>query len=606
MFGFRIFQQGKSTWFPFPAPTLTLGRSVENDLVLDAEGVPDLAFRLVHQGHGITVSAVYPEVKPNINGRAAASLAMHPGDRLEIGPFGLILDQGPAAAAGTEPEGEPEGSANAEGTSRGRRSGIRGLEFQEGLARLCRMVAAERDMKALLEKIMRLLLEAFGGDDAFLFTLDGRGEPRVFVSTGPADASSVFSDTVVREVLRSGRGLTIGNALADPQYAQARSVLDLKLRAILCCPILTAGKPSGLIYLGSRQPAVAFGPGALRELEVYALVAEGLINHVEFIARQSQALAAAAAGGDFAGIIASSPAMKRVLDEVRLVSATNLAVLLQGETGTGKDVVANLIHTRSERRGKPFIVVNCGTMRGDVLASELFGHRKGAFTGAVQDHEGLFVAADGGTLFLDEIGEMELPLQAMLLRVLETGRVRPVGQSAEVQTELRLICATNRNLEEMVAEGTFRQDLFYRINQHLIHLPPLRERGEDIAMLAAHFLERGKALYPQKKIEGFHPDSLVAMGHYAWPGNVRELANSVHKAILFSPPPAVRLSLPESHNHWVGLEEALERFQSDYIAKALERFSGDKAKTAEALGIGKSTLFKYLAQASRPGAGKDQ
>jgi two-component system response regulator GlrR len=247
-------------------------------------------------------------------------------------------------------------------------------------------------------------------------------------------------------------------------------------------------------------------------------------------------------------------------------------------------------------------VVNCSTLRGELLASELFGHKKGAFTGALQDQKGIFQAADGGTLFLDEIGELDLPLQAMLLRTLESGMVRPVGQANEIRVDVRLICATNRQLEKRVAEGAFRQDLYYRINQHGITLPPLRERGEDILLLAHYFLEKAKPSFPDKQLAGFHPESLFALARYRWPGNLRELGNTITKAALFADSPVVRVSLPEAQDRWMDMDEATNRFQVDYLQRALEVCGGDKDKAAAMLGMGRSTFFRYLAKAR----GEDQ
>jgi two-component system response regulator GlrR len=332
-------------------------------------------------------------------------------------------------------------------------------------------------------------------------------------------------------------------------------------------------------------------------MEVYALVVGCLINHVGYGEMQSRVLASLIAESGHPGFIAACPPMQAVVREARAVASGDISVLLEGETGTGKDLLANFIHRSSRRGGKPFLAVNCSTLRGELLASELFGHRKGAFTGALQDQKGIFQSADGGTLFLDEIGEMELPLQAMLLRTLESGMVRPVGQAAEVKVDVRILCATNRKLEAMISEGTFRQDLFYRINQHCISMPPLRDRGEDVLLLAQWYLEKAKGQYPDKKLTGFSAESLFAMARYRWPGNVRELANVVSKAGLFADSPVLNVSFPQSQERWMNMDEATRRFQADYLQKALDLCGGDKDKAAAMLGMGRSTFFRHLAEA---------
>jgi transcriptional regulator with GAF, ATPase, and Fis domain len=460
------------------------------------------------------------------------------------------------------------------------------------------MVAEERDLKILLGKAMRLLLEQLGGDEALLFTVDASGRPEVAVSTRAGGAEPLFSDTIVTSVLRTGKSVVLGNALADPAYARSQSVVDLQLRSVLCCPILVAGRLSGLIYLGSSRPAVSYGERALRDLEAYALVVGCLANHVGYIEMQGRVLASLGPEAG-PGFIAACPAMQAVVKEARAVAGGDIAVLLQGETGTGKDLLAQFIHRSSRRAAKPFLALNCSTLRGELLASELFGHRKGAFTGALQDQRGIFPAADGGTLFLDEIGEMDLSLQAMLLRTLEGGLVRPVGQAAEIKVDVRILCATNRDLAERVAAGAFRQDLFYRINQHCITLPPLRDRGDDVLLLAHWFLEKAKRDFPDKTLSGFLPESLLALSRYRWPGNVRELANTVAKAALFTDSPALRVSLPQNQERWMDMDEATRRFQSDYLQRALLICGGDKDKAAELLGMGRSTFFRYLAEAKQ-------
>jgi transcriptional regulator with GAF, ATPase, and Fis domain len=579
MFCFHLTDDAGTRILPLGEAVLTAGSAPDNEIVLADPSVPALAFRMTLMEGGAALAAVHPSWRPRVNGHPAETALLRPGDRLEAGRLSL------AFARLEEPAGPSDGSRP---------------EFRAALTRLCAWVAEERDLHGLLAKLMKLLLEAFRGNEAFLFLLDSDGRPSVYVSSRESDGRRLFSDTVVARALESGKGFFIRNALADPAYSRSESISDLRLHSVLCCPIAAAGKVSGLIYLGSNLPSVSFEERDLRELEIYALIAGCLINHVAFIARQGEMLAALR-GGDEAGMVAFSPPMQRVLREADAVAGSDIGILLQGETGTGKDVLALRIHRRSRRKDRPFLVINCSTLRGELLASELFGHRKGAFTGAVSDQKGLFAAAEGGTVFLDEIGDLELSLQAMLLRTLETGRVRPVGQATEVAVDFRILCATHRDLEAMVASGAFRQDLYYRINQHTIRLPPLRERGEDIPLLAQAFLEKAKALYPDKGVEGLAPESLASLSAHDWPGNVRELANAVHKAVLFADGPVARLAFPSGKEEWSDLEAATQKFQQGYIQRALHHCQGDKEKAAALLGIGRSTLFRHLSQGGKPG-----
>ncbi len=589
MYRLRIFHEGQTRSLPLQETVMTAGSAPENDIVLHGAGTVPVAVRLTQTDLGYSVTAAHPKAKPLWNGKRTDQFLLQPGDLMEIGSARLLLEKmelmetdGGSFVKAPQPSGESAHPA---------------LGISTGLSRLCAMVAEERDLRTLLSKVMRLLLDTLGGNEALLFTVDGAAKPAVAVSTREGSAEPMFSDTVVEKVLRTGKGIFLGNALADPAYADSQSVVDLKLHSVLCCPILAAGRLSGLIYLGSNVPSVSFGEADLRQLEVYSLVVGCLINHVGYIEMQSRVLASLRPEDGGPGFIASCPPMRRAVQEARAVASGDIAVLLEGETGTGKDVMANFIHRASRRAAKPFLVVNCSTLRGELLASELFGHKKGAFTGALQDQRGIFQSAEGGTLFLDEIGEMDLPLQAMLLRTLESGMVRPVGQAVEIKVDVRIICATNRKLEDMVANGTFRQDLYYRVNQHGITLPPLRERGEDIILLAHHFLEKAKATYPDKTLSGLHPESLFAAARYRWPGNVRELANVVSKAALFADAPVIRIMLPENKDRWMDMDEATRRFQLDYLQRALDLCGGDKDKAAALLGMGRSTFFRYMAQA---------
>lgn len=577
MYRFRIFHNGRVTTVPLQDAVLTAGKSPENDIVLEGPKIPDVALRLALNDEGYSIAVTDTRAKPLVNGKRANQFMAKPGDLIEMGEFRLLMEL--EAAEGRDLEGQrPD------------------RDLTSGLSKLCAMVAQERDLRNLLSKVMRLLLETFGGNEALLFTLDQAGNPAVAVSTRNEASEPLFSDTVVQTVLRNGKGLWIGNILADPDYSDSQSATDLKLHSVLSCPILAGGRLSGLIYLSSNTASVSYGEGDLVDLKVYSLVAGCLINHVGYIEMQSRMLTSLRTVDSEAGLIATCASMRAALKEARAVASGDIAVLLEGETGTGKDVLAHFIHRIGRRAAQPFMVLNCSTLRGELLASELFGHKKGAFTGALQNQVGLFQAADGGTLFLDEIGDLEPSLQASLLRVLETGMVRPVGQVSEIRVNVRLICATNRGLEKMVSEGSFRRDLYYRVNQHCITLPPLRERGEDILLLAHHFLEKAKSAYPGKNLAGFHPESLFAMARYRWPGNIRELANVVTKAVLFADASVLRIFLPENADRWMDMDEATRCFQADYLKRALDLCGGDKEKAASMLGMGRSTVFRYLAQ----------
>jgi two-component system response regulator HydG len=296
-------------------------------------------------------------------------------------------------------------------------------------------------------------------------------------------------------------------------------------------------------------------------------------------------------------IIATSKEMKEVLTKVTQVAPTEATVLIEGESGTGKELIARAIHQGSPRRDRPFIPINCSSFPETLLESELFGYEKGAFTGAEKGRKGLFEAAHQGTLFLDEIGDMPRPLQGKLLRALQEGEVRRLGSTDPIKVQVRIVAATNQQIEALVAQGILRDDLFYRLNVVRISVPPLRERRDDIIPLAQHFLK----IYQkraQKVIRGFAPEAIQAMLKHPWPGNVRELENAVERGVILARSPSITkqdlsLDLPRPEGGARG-KTTLKELQRHHILSALERHGGNQAKAARELGIGRNTLWRRL------------
>ncbi|MEJ2183307.1 MAG: sigma-54 dependent transcriptional regulator [Nitrospirota bacterium] len=300
---------------------------------------------------------------------------------------------------------------------------------------------------------------------------------------------------------------------------------------------------------------------------------------------------------DFSDVIGENPALLAIVREVRKVADTRSTVLLLGETGTGKELFARVIHRNSSRRERPFVPINCSTIPEALLESELFGHARGAFTGAVASKSGLLEEAEGGTIFLDEIGDMPPALQAKLLRVLEDQEIRPVGSTKTKKIDIRLITATNKDLWEEVQHGEFREDLFYRVNVISLHLPPLRERKEDIAALAAHYLSRYVRELGREPKE-LSPEALSALAAYDWPGNVRELQNVLERAVLIAEGPAIsKEHLPENvtgrgsfFDDSVTRELSIEGYTRAFIQNYQHLYS--EQELAEKLGITRKTLWE--------------
>ncbi len=301
-------------------------------------------------------------------------------------------------------------------------------------------------------------------------------------------------------------------------------------------------------------------------------------------------------------LIGDSAPMRRLREQIESAAPSNSRVLITGENGSGKEIVARTLHRQSSRKDAAFVDVNCAAIPEELIESELFGHRKGAFTGAIDERTGKFELADRGTLFLDEIGDMSLRTQAKVLRVLQEQQFQKVGGQRVIAVDVRVIAATNKNLEEEIHAGRFREDLFFRINVIPLHVPPLRERGDDVLLLAEHFLRRFAA-ETGRKTKSISPAAEAALRQYSWPGNVRELRNLAERLMILVPGDAIQpdhLDLDRSDiaiargSIDLPLREAREQFEREYILRKLKEFGGNVSRTAEALGVERSNLYRKL------------
>jgi two-component system, NtrC family, response regulator GlrR len=298
------------------------------------------------------------------------------------------------------------------------------------------------------------------------------------------------------------------------------------------------------------------------------------------------------------GIITRSPVMEDLLRQAKLVAESDASVLIYGDSGTGKELLARAIHRASPRRDQAFVAVNCGAIPAELLESELFGHARGAFTGAVQAHKGLFQAADGGSVLLDEIGDMPLPLQVKLLRVLQEGEVRPVGSTQPIPVDVRVISATHRDLDQQKASGLFREDLYYRLNVVSLKLPALAERREDIPLLAQHFLRRLAERY-RKPVPTLAPDAMALLVAAPWPGNVRQLLNLLEQAMALTtttviPATLVQSALKEDAAALIPFEEARKTFERDYLVRLLKITGGNVTQAAQLAKRNRTEFYKLL------------
>ncbi|MFN7132353.1 MAG: sigma 54-interacting transcriptional regulator, partial [Myxococcales bacterium] len=403
--------------------------------------------------------------------------------------------------------------------------------------------------------------------------------------------------------------MIVSDALNDSEFGSSESVVNLKLLSVMCAPLMEKGELFGLIYVGNDSVAHLFEPKSLEVLTVWAAQASLVLRNamlVNELRMDNAELRKQLEEKRFGEIIGASAGMRDVYKKIDKIAGTDISVLITGETGTGKELIARELHVRSARKKGPFITINCGAIPENLLESELFGHVKGAFTGAVATRIGKFQAANGGTLFLDEIGEMPQQLQVKILRALQERQVTKVGDSRSETVDIRVVAATNRNLEEEIKKGTFREDLYYRLNVVNLKLPALRERGDDIVVIAKYFLGKYAKEFGAKA-RGFTPNATIAMKKYSWPGNVRELENRLKKAVVLADRALISaedLDLkPENLDPIMPLALAKEEFQKRYINEVLERNNGNRTKTAKDLGVDPRTIFRHLEKLEAEKAG---
>lgn len=453
-------------------------------------------------------------------------------------------------------------------------------------------------------------------------------------------ADEKFSRTVLKEVMETGKPLLTMDAGEDRRLKGAPSVMKMKLKAILSVPLRIGERALGALYLDNRFADRAFREDQVRLVTLFADQAalalsaidslEESRRHAEETERMQRQLAllnealeekAASAERErdrvcemfgvatfregFEGIVGNSKALREIMKTIARLKDSEAPVFLHGESGTGKEVFARAIHRNSPRRDKPFLGVNCAAFSEQVLDSELFGHVRGAFTGADRDRRGLFEEASGGTLFLDEVGEMSPGMQAKLLRVLQEKEIRPVGSNLTRKVDVRIVSASIRDLQKMVRQGTFREDLYYRLHVVRITLPPLRERPEDIPDLVHHFLKGNDLGLPAESLS-VDPDAMKLLMSYGWPGNIRELQNEIHRGLALGKGRITAgLLSPEIREHsgerelpptGLGLDEGVRAVEKKMILRALEENGGNKTGAAEALKVSRMRLYQKMRQ----------
>jgi Nif-specific regulatory protein len=480
--------------------------------------------------------------------------------------------------------------------------GLMGLTEPEELIRIIlesilRLFTAEACSIALVDETARHL--------SFAFTLGGAKVDELQLPVGQG---------IIGWVAETGQGVVCNDVTRDPRfYGTIDRKTGFKTRAVLCVPLKYQDRIIGAIQVLNSASPQGFSQGDLEALTVFGGLITLTIQRTKAFAaiRNAKAAFQEFVQERYRLVNGANPKMKAILEMARRVAAANSTVLLLGESGTGKEVLARVLHQWSPRAEQPFVAVNCVALTPELLESELFGHERGAFTGAVAQKKGKFELADGGTIFLDEIGDLAPHLQAKLLRVLQDREFQRVGGVKDIRVDVRVLAATNRGLQGAMQKGQFREDLYYRLNVVSITLPPLRERSDEIAPLVAHFLERYCHELKRPRL-GVDPAALAALEVYGWPGNVRELQNVIERAVVLSPGPIISLAdLPaelrtpvqgatgtfsalQGVDPLLPLGEAVEAFKRAKIRQTLEATGGNQTKAAQLLGIPRPNLSRLM------------
>jgi transcriptional regulator with GAF, ATPase, and Fis domain len=614
--------EGAPRAFSIYKPITTIGRALGNDVAVPAPGVAETHAQILFDGRDFNLEELDRTAEILINGKKKRRSRLSHGDRVTLGTAEIAFSifeeaQQPASsAAAPVSSSQPSrpGGAPSAGSADASLAGLRKLfEFSEKLLTM-------REIDVLLESMLDAVLEVTGGEKGLVLLMDNAfeeakageaGKPVVRASRqvkreAIEGNAGLISDSIVRKVLETGRPVIVSDALSDTQFGSSESVLALRLSSVMCAPLVTQGHVIGAMYVGNDRVKGLFERSQLDVLSIFAGQASLILQNAMLLTAlraDKEKLAAELKDKRFGEIIGSCPSMMEVYRKLQKVATTDISVLITGETGTGKELIARELHRRSNRNTGPFVVINCGAIPENLIESELFGHVKGAFTGAIASRPGKFQAADKGTLFLDEIGELPLNLQVKLLRALQERVVYRVGDAKPEKVDIRVIAATNRVLEEEIRGGRFREDLYYRLNVVNIYCPALRDRGDDVLIIAKALLSK-YADELKSAVQGFTPQALAAIKKYTWPGNIRQLENRIRKALVLCERSLLGVEDLDlganAESPILPLEKAKEEFQRKYVLEVLERNNGNRTQTARDLGVDPRTIFRYLEREANP------
>ncbi len=603
---------------------VSIGRSPANTIVIPEAAVSRRHCIIKKEGGEFRLTDLDSMHGTRVNGQAVTTCFLGQGDRIRIGPVNFVFFledddhtstsrrmelQDVTLTAKTTIQLEPSDALHLQPgrllesiSARGRL--IRDLN---SLLRVAAAVSTVHGVEPLAQRLLDLAFDAIPAEHGGVLIVDrhtGDIEP-VCVRSKEKDSAQPFavSRTLIQYVLRKKVAVWSTDVVADEEWRQVKSLVTARIQSVLCAPLSVMERVIGALYIDTTDPAFPFDENHLHLLTAIAGIASAPIEQaqrVEWLENENARLAAETQIAS--SMIGDGPAMKEIYRSIARVAHSDSTVLIRGESGTGKELAARAIHLNSPRADKPFVAINCAALAEQLLESELFGHEKGAFTGAIARKIGKFEVADEGTIFLDEIGEMSPAVQLKLLRVLQEREFERVGATRPVRVDIRVVAATNRDLEKEIGKGAFRQDLYYRLNVVPFTMPSLRERREDIPLLAGHFC----ALYAKKVnriVTGISPEARECLLAYDWPGNVRELQNVIERAVvmglddLIRPedlPDALVESKPEADKSSARYVDAVNEAKRQLILRALDQAGGVITEAAKSLGLNSNYLHRLM------------
>jgi transcriptional regulator with GAF, ATPase, and Fis domain len=611
----------QGSMFAVPEGEVSLGRDSTNQIYLADASLSRRHCLLLRQGVEVRVRDLGSRNGTRVNNVPVAEQRLQHGDQLSVGSslFVMLLEE--EGAAPSSPVRFDDTSAiTGAAVLLPREDALFPLRDQpmddvgtpgrltadlNALLKIATAIGSIQDRDSLQWQLLGFVFDVVAAERGSVLFFDAQGEVSSTTAwdriRGPEQVVPV-SQAVLQRVLRERAGLVVTDVRRDQTLQAAATGKETQPGSLLCVPMVVGERVLGVIYLDSQTPTVQFDRNHLQVMQavahIAALALENL-NHWEKLKQENQTLKAEISLKH--DMVGSSPKIREVFEFVRRVAPTDATVLIEGESGTGKELVARAIHRNSERGERPFMAINCAAITESLLESELFGHEKGAFTGAVSQKKGKVEVAEGGTLFLDEISELAPGLQAKLLRVLQEREFERVGGTRAIPLDIRLVAATNKNLSRAVEAGEFRKDLFYRLNVVRVTMPPLRERREDISELASHFIEK-TGRKSKAHARAIAPEALECLKNYDWPGNVRELENAIERALVLGLGDKIGVEdLPEGIieagaplSAVTGYHGALKEVKKQLIQKALLEAGGSYLEAAKTLGLHPNSLLRLM------------